>query len=123
MTVGGTFPNIPEMDFNPPEFPRVGELGVFERIHRGLRGKIDAECAIIDGAVAQAHRKVSGAGKVLGKQAIGRARGGLTTKVRVLTDTHGRLVDFRPLPGQARGLTGTRSQLDGASFRAMTATK
>ena len=102
-------------------FRRWVKFGVFERIHRESRGKIDLECAMIDGTTAQAHGKASGAGKVLGKQAIDRPRGGLIAKGQVLTDTHGRLVDFRPLPGQAHELTGTRHRLKGASFRALTA--
>lgn len=65
-----------------------------------------------DSTIVQAHQKASG--KVLGKQAIGRSRGGLTTKILVLADVHDRLVDFRLLSGQAHELTGTRSLLNGA---------
>lgn len=39
-------------------------------------------------------------------QAIGRSRGGITTKILALTDALGHLVDFRLLPGQAHDLRG-----------------
>lgn len=37
-------------------------------------------------------------------QAIGRSRGGITTKILALTDAFGNLVDFQLLPGQAHDL-------------------
>ena len=101
------------MEFNPRAFPRVGETRFFERIHRELCGKTGLECAMTDGMVVQARRKAPGAGKALGRQAVARPRGGLTTRVPMFTDTRRRLADFRPLPGQAHGLTGTRSPLKG----------
>ena len=79
----------------------------FDRIHKESRGEIHLECAMIDGMIVQVHQKALDARKVLGKQAIGRSHGGLTTKIPALADAHGRLVDFRPLPGQTKELTGT----------------
>ena len=74
-------------------FRGSAKRGVFDRIHRELRGEVDLECAMIDGAVVQAHRKASGAGKTLGGRIIGRPRGGLTIQIPVLADALGRLVD------------------------------
>ena len=102
-------------------FREWAKRGIFDRIHKELRGEIDLECAMTGGATAQAHRKASSAGKALGKQAIGRCRGGLTTKIPGVADARGRLVDFRPLPGQAHELTRTQSPLEEASFGALTA--
>ena len=46
-------------------------------------------------------------------QAIGRSRGGITSKIMALTDALGNLTDFRLLPGQAHDLRGTSALIDG----------
>ena len=46
-------------------------------------------------------------------QAIGRSRGGVTTKIMALTDALGNLIDFRLLPGQAHDLRGTAALIKG----------
>ena len=56
--------------------------GIFYRTHKELRGEINLECVMIDDTIVQVHRKASGTGKGLGKQAIGRSRGELTVKLR-----------------------------------------
>jgi len=48
-------------------------------------------------------------------QAIGRSRGGITTKILALTDALGNLVDFCLMPGQAHDLRETRSLLQNLS--------
>lgn len=45
-------------------------------------------------------------------QAIGRSRGGITTKILALTDALGNLVDFRLLPGQAHDLREVPELID-----------
>ena len=49
------------------------------------------------------------------KPAIGRSRGGMTSKIMALTDALGNLIDFRLLPGQAHDLRGTAALIDGLS--------
>lgn len=46
-------------------------------------------------------------------QAIGRSRGGLTTKILATADALGNLIDFRLLPGQAHDLRGTKGLIEG----------
>ena len=46
-------------------------------------------------------------------QAIGKSRGGITTKILALTDALGKLADFCLLPGQAHDLRGVPDLLDG----------
>ena len=46
-------------------------------------------------------------------QAIGRSRGGVTTKITALADALGNLADFRLLPRQAHDLRGTAALIDG----------
>ena len=48
-------------------------------------------------------------------QAIGRSRGGITTKIMALADAFGTLTDFRLLPGQAHDLRGAAALIDGLS--------
>ncbi|KPU84892.1 hypothetical protein JI58_00980 [Marinosulfonomonas sp. PRT-SC04] len=72
----------------------------------------DLEYAMIDGAIVSGHQKATGAKSlsviagnhlpVRGpKQAIGRSRGGLTTKIVALVDALGNLVKFLLLPGRS----------------------
>ncbi|WP_417267638.1 transposase [Celeribacter baekdonensis] len=48
-------------------------------------------------------------------QAIGRSRGGITTKILALTDALGNLIDFRLMPGQAHDLRAVPDLIDGLS--------
>lgn len=50
------------------------------------------------------------------RQAIGRSRGGLTTKIVALIDALGNLVRFVLLPGQSHDLLGVKSLIEGVEF-------
>ena len=54
-----------------------------------------------------------------GEQAIGRSRGGLTTKIHVLVDALGNPVDAMLTPGQAHDLTCAKPLLDEADPEAL----
>lgn len=56
-------------------------------------------------------------------QAIGRSKGGLTTKVLALTDALGNLIRFKFLPGQRSEITGVYDLIDGLDFDALLADK
>ena len=56
-------------------------------------------------------------------QAIGRSRGGLTTKVLALTDALGNLVRFVLLPGQRHDTVGVAPLIQGIEFHALIADK
>ena len=56
-------------------------------------------------------------------QAIGRSRGGLTTKIVALVDALGNLVKFLLLPGQAHDMKGVAPRIEGVSFDALLADK
>ena len=53
------------------------------------------------------------------RQAIGRSRGGLTTKIIVLVDALGNLVRFVLRPGQTHDLQGVKPLIEGISFGAL----
>ncbi len=76
-----------------------------------------------DGTICRAHQKAAGARKDLGPQAIGRSRGGLTTKTVVLTDALSKMFDFVSLPGQAHELKAVEALIEGVSFEAFIAVK
>src|SRR5215207_2439953 len=52
-------------------------------------------------------------------QAIGRSRGGLTTKIVALADALGNLVRFVLLPGQRHDTVGVRPLIEGVAFGAL----
>lgn len=64
----------------------------------------DMECVTIDGTICKVYRHGQGAKGGAQSQAIGRSRGGITTKILSLTDALGNLVSFRLMPGQAHDL-------------------
>ena len=56
-------------------------------------------------------------------QAIGRSRGGITSKILVMCDALGNLVDFVLLPGQRHDITGVPELTDGWRFDGFIADK
>ena len=52
-------------------------------------------------------------------QAIGRSRGGLTTKIVALVDALGNLVRFVLLPGQRHDTIGVAPLIEGLDFNAL----
>ena len=53
------------------------------------------------------------------KQALGRSRGGLTTKIVALVDALGNLVRFVLLPGQRHDTVGVPPLIEGVAFGAL----
>src|SRR3954454_14841126 len=100
-------------------FPCWVKGGVFERIFACLSGEPDFEYALIDGTIGTAHQKASGARGGTRNQAIGRSRGGLTTKIVALVDALGNLVRFILLPGQRHDSVGVRPLIEGVAFGAL----
>src|SRR3954471_2085346 len=80
-------------------FRRWVRAMVFERIFKALSGEPDFEYALIDGTIVTAHQKASGAKGGAEKNAIGRSRGGLTTKLVALVDGLGQPRPLRPVAG------------------------
>ena len=88
-------------------FRRWVKADTFYRMFKALSSGSDLEYAMIDGTIVKVHRSGQGAkGGTLCK-AIGRSRGGITTKILALTDGLGNLVDFCLMPGQAHDLRET----------------
>lgn len=64
-----------------------------------LRGEIDSEWVFADGSYVRAHQHASGARRGE-ERAIGKSRGGATTKLHVAADAHGNPIDFEVTRGK-----------------------
>lgn len=102
-------------------FRRWACKGVFEGIVTALSGDPDFEYALVDGTIVRVHQH--GAGAKGGTQAIGRSRGGLTTKIVALVDALGNLARFVLLPGQRHDSVGVEPLIAGVEFDALIADK
>lgn len=100
-------------------FRRWVRATVFDRIFVVLSGEADFEYAMVDGTIVTAHQKASGAKGGTKQQAIGRSRGGLTTKIVALVDALGNLVRFVLLPGQRHDTVRVAPLIEGVSFEAL----
>jgi transposase len=103
--------DIPEQFGNGIEihrrFSRWAKSGVWERIFQRLAADADNEYAMIDSTIVRAHQHSAGAQKKAGEdQAIGRSRGGLSTKIHALVDALGNTLDFLLTGGEAHDLEG-----------------
>ena len=64
-----------------------------------LRGEIDSEWVFADGTYIRAHQHASGA-RHGEERAIGKSRGGPTTKIHMACDAHGNPIDFEVTGGE-----------------------
>src|SRR4051794_18240270 len=73
------------------------------------------ETVMLDSSACQAQRFASGA-RGGGEEALGRSRGGLTSKIHAVIDGLGRPLCFLLTPGQAADCRQARSLLEGLAF-------
>src|SRR3954465_9563358 len=104
-------------------FRRLAKRGVFDRIFQVLAQDADFESVIIDGTIVRVHQHGTAARGGTQAQAIGRSRGGLTTKIVALVDALGNLVRFVLLPGQRHDSAGVAPLLTDLDFSALLADK
>ena len=105
-------------------FCRWAKTGVWERVFRHLAGEADNEYAMIDSTIVRAHQHSAGAlKKAGGDEAIGRSRGGLSTKIHALVDALGNPTGFALSPGQAHDLEGADALLPDLAAAALIADK
>ena len=87
-------------------FSRWAKSGVWERVFQHLAADADNEYAMIDSTIVRAHQHSAGAQKTGEDQAIGRSRGGLSTKIHALVDALGNPIGFFLTGGEAHDLVG-----------------
>ena len=90
-------------------FIRWGDKGVWAAMHAHFANDPDMECIMIDGTIVRAHACSAGApqGHLAEPkdQALGRSKGGFTTKIHVMVDALGNPLDFILTGGQAADVT------------------
>src|SRR5919107_5094447 len=85
--------------------------GVWERLVEALRAmaaEAGWEAHMLDSTVIRAHAHAAGARKASGGQALGRSRGGFSTKLHLRCDGRGRPVTFHLTRGGGHDLPGGR---------------
>ena len=86
-------------------FTRWAKAGVWERVFELLTADPDNHYLMLDTTLVRAHQQAATGKGGPKDQALGRSRGGLTTKIHLLTDAHGRPLRFILTPGQAHDST------------------
>jgi transposase len=86
-------------------FRRWNQKGLWALLLQQLAHSSDDESFMIDSSIVRAHQDASGARRIEGPQAIGRSRGGPTTKIHALVDGLGYPVRLELTPGQAHDVT------------------
>jgi transposase len=104
---GSPWRDLPEAfgDWNSV-FRRIGRWsikGVWWRIFETMSDDPDFEYLIIDSTIVRAHQHAAGAKKGSEDQAIGRSRGGLSTKIHMHVRGLGCPVQFTLTAGHSRG--------------------
>jgi transposase len=82
-------------------FARWYKKGVWQQIFEILAQDADFEEVFIDSTVMRVHQHAADAPREKGGQALGRSRGGLSTKIHALVEGLGIMARFRLTPGQA----------------------
>nr|WP_246067921.1 IS5 family transposase [Legionella geestiana] len=97
--------------------------GVWERVFKALAEDADNEYAMLDSTIVRAHQHSAGAKKKKGDEAIGRSKGGLSTKIHATCDALGNPTGFHLSGGQAHDLEGADILLENIQAKALLADK
>ena len=99
-------------------FARWCDKGVFQRLHQHFVNAPDMEWLVIDTTIIRAHPCAAGALKTSGgqdSQALGRSRGGFSTKIHIAVDGLGNPLRFMLTAGQRHDITCAEALIDGYS--------
>lgn len=105
-------------------FARWSDKGIWERLFSTVADAPDMEAVMLDSTVIRAHPCAAGAPKTQGgqaAQALGRSRGGFTTKIHVSVDALGNPLRVRLTPGQRHDVTQAADLLEGLDYQAVIA--
>ncbi|MCP3713397.1 IS5 family transposase [Paraburkholderia sp. CNPSo 3274] len=86
-------------------FSRWRRKGVWERVILAVADETEIKHVLIDSTIVRAHQHSSGALKKNGPQALGRSRGGLTTKLHLAVDDAGRPLRLIATEGQVSDIS------------------
>jgi transposase len=91
-------------------FKRWSDRGVWKKVFRSVQSDPDLEYTMIDSTIVRAH--ASAAGYIKDSQtdeALGRSKGGFTTKIHALVDALGNPLEFILTPGQRHDITQAKN--------------
>ncbi|MBM6577023.1 IS5 family transposase [Microvirga sp. SRT01] len=104
-------------------FSRWCHAAVWERVIEALTTDGNNQDLMIDSTIVRAHQQAPTGKGGYKDQALGRSRGGLTTKIHMFATTFGRLLRFRIMPGQASDIVSASALLEGRQAKAVLADK
>lgn len=102
---------------------RWSKSGVWGKIFEVLAEDSDNEYAMLDSTIVRAHQHSAGAKKKENDEAIGKSKGGLSTKIHAVCDAIGNPVAFHLTAGQAHDLEGADALIDNIKADALLADK
>ncbi|WP_156457988.1 IS5 family transposase [Sphingomonas sp. Leaf412] len=94
-------------------FNRWAKAGVWVRVFEALAAGAPASMHLIDSSIVRAHQHAAGGKKGGADHAIGRSRGGLSTKINALVDQDGLPLRVTLSPGQASDKAAVEALIDG----------
>ncbi|MBU9420799.1 IS5 family transposase [Burkholderia multivorans] len=104
-------------------FSRWRRKGVWQRVVHALAGETEIEHILIDSTIVRAHQHSAGALKKGGPQALGRSRGGLSTKLHVAVDATGRPLRLIITEGQVADISCANELIEHLRAKAVLADK
>jgi transposase len=105
-------------------FARWSERGVWADLHRHVIVDPDWQEVFLDSTIVRAHACAAGQPESTAEaEALGRSRGGFSTKVHAITDALGNPLDFVLTAGQAADITQAEALLPDAPIEAVVADK
>ncbi|MQW88480.1 IS5 family transposase [Sinorhizobium saheli] len=104
-------------------FSRWCHAGVWERVFAELTADHDNQYLMLDSTIVRAHQQAASGKRGAKDQALGRSRGGLTTKIHMLADALGRPLRLIVTAGQVGDVTQAEALLEGWSGAAVLADK
>jgi transposase len=79
---------------------------IWEKLLHAVQKNPDLEAIMVDATIVRAHACAAGYGKdSQAKEALGRSRGGFTTKIHAAVDSLGNILRFFLTPGQRNEIT------------------
>ncbi|HVY89708.1 MAG TPA: IS5 family transposase [Hyphomonadaceae bacterium] len=94
-------------------FNRWAKGGIWQRIFKALVRDPDFAYRIIDSTIIRAHQHAAGAKRGPQNQALGRSRGGLSTKVNLAVERSGRPIRLLLAPGERHDIKAARQLIAG----------
>jgi transposase len=104
-------------------FRRWSRQGVWQMIFNTLAANADTEWLMLDSTIVRAHQHAAGAKGGQQNEALGRSRGGFSTKIHAVCDTLGHPLRFILRGGQAADCRQALALLDGLKAAAVLADK